>query len=328
MNWKTWAPLVLAVVFAVMAAKAVHDWMLKNQRVAAPAGHTVKVVVARADVQPGKELKAEDLTLADVPAEIAPASGFKTLEEVAGRVSETLMVKGQPVVEAQLAPTGSGSGLQALVQPGMRAVTIEVNEFSGVAGLLSPGCHVDILATINNGEQGGQLAKTIVQNVKVQAVGQRTGAAGPDQPPAQQPNEIARSVTVLCTLADAEAIELACATGRPRLVLRSGRDSQVVATPGISLGELRGGPIGDTALAAAPSTTQPSPTAIATATTQPSVESPVDTVVRSEPPRRTVKIIRGGQESTVTMSVVTDGTDGDTAVTDTSSDQADPFKGE
>src|SRR4051812_11793849 len=105
MNWKTWAPLILAVVFAVMAANAVHNWMLKNQRAAAPAGNFAKVVVTRADVQPGKALTAEDLTLADVQADAAPATGFKTVDEVAGRVSETLMVKGQPVVEAMLAPT-------------------------------------------------------------------------------------------------------------------------------------------------------------------------------------------------------------------------------
>ena len=63
MNWKTWAPLILAVVFAVLAAKAVHDWMLKNQRAAAPAGHLGKVVVTKADVPPGKQLAAEDLAL-------------------------------------------------------------------------------------------------------------------------------------------------------------------------------------------------------------------------------------------------------------------------
>ncbi|HYO09409.1 MAG TPA: Flp pilus assembly protein CpaB [Tepidisphaeraceae bacterium] len=296
MNWKTWAPLILAIVFAVGAAKAVHDWMLKNKAAAVPAGKFTKVVVTKADVTAGKALTVEDLTLAQVEAETAPSTAFKTVEEVAGRVSETLMVKGQPVVEAMLAPTGSGSGLQALVPPGMRAITMEVNEFSGVAGMLTPGCRVDILATLNNGGDGEQLAKTIVQNVKVTAVGQRTSAGGAEQPP-QQPGEgMAKSVTILCSLADAEAIDLACSTGRPRLVLRGGRDSTVVATAGVSMGELRGAPV---AAATPPPATQPAPIAFAPAT-QP---APLPTLVRSEPAKRTIKVIRGGQESTVVMNL-------------------------
>src|SRR5215217_1929454 len=150
MNWKTWVPLVLAIVLGVVAAKVARDTLSKNKTAATPAGKFTKVVVTKADITPGKELKAEDLTLAQVEADNVPSSSFKETTEVVGRVSETLMVKGQPVVEAMLAPTGSGSGLQALVPPGMRAITVEVNEFTGVAGMLTPGCRVDIVSTIND----------------------------------------------------------------------------------------------------------------------------------------------------------------------------------
>src|SRR5207237_9613368 len=156
---------------------------------------------------------------------------FTDTSLLVGRVTESLMAKGQPVLEAMLAPTGSGSGLQALVPTGMRAITVEVNEFTGVAGLITPGCHVDIVATINGGESNTQVAKTIVQNVKVTAVGQRTTTASE---PAGNPNEQFKSVTVLVKLAEAEAIELACSTGRRRLVLGGGRDDEVAATAGIT----------------------------------------------------------------------------------------------
>jgi pilus assembly protein CpaB len=320
MNWKTWAPLILAIVLGVVAAKIARDTMLKNRTAAAPTGKLAKIVVAKNDIMPGSELKADDLTTANVDADKVPASSFPDASALSGRVAEVMLVKNSPVVEQMLAPTGTGSGLQALVPAGMRAITMEVNEFSAVAGLITPGCHVDVIATIAGGDTGSQVAKTIVQNVKITAVGQRTNVATDGSaPPPATPNEMYKSVTMLCSPADAEAIELACSTGRPRLVLRSGRDNDVVPTAGISLGELRGQPL--TSVAAA--TTQPIEiTPTVAPTTQPSDAS----VAHSEPPHRTIKVIRGGQESTVTMLLEQPGAGTDTAVSDTNDDQRkDPF---
>jgi pilus assembly protein CpaB len=302
MNWKTWVPLVLAIVLGVVAAKVARDVMLKNKGNTVASAKFTKVVVAKGDVSPGRALTADDLVLGQVDKDNVPASSFTTVEEVVGRVSETTMVKGVPVVEAMLAPTGTGSGLQALVPPGMRAVTIEVNEFSGVAGLLSPGCRVDVIATINEGNSENRVAKTIVQNVKVTAVGQKTTASGNEPPP---PGELAKSVTMLVPLEDAEAIELACSTGRPRLVLRGGRDNEVVPTQGVSLSELKNGSgTGGEAVV----TVTPPPVA---PTTMPSVAVEPTTqrtqVAKAEPKFRVIRLIKGGQESTVRL-LIADGT--------------------
>ena len=310
MNVKTWIPLVLAIVFAVVAAKAARDWMLKNKAAVTSTGTFATVVIANDDIQPGKALRAEDFTTAEVEADKVPAGSFDDPQKLGGRVNEAFVVKNQPIVESMLAPTGAGSGLQAVIPNGMRAITMEVNEFSGVAGLLTPGCRVDILATINSGDNG-QVSKAIVQNVKVTAVGQRMSAAGDVPPP---PGEMFKSVTVLATLNDAEAIELACATGRPRLVLRGGRDNTIVATAGVSISELRAGAGNSTTpmVAIAP---PPTPT------TAPAIEDPVETIARREPPRRVVRVIRGGNESTVTMDLLEGMPDNHFGGTDTS----DPF---
>lgn len=311
MNLKTWTPLILAIVLGGIAAKVAHDTLLKNKAPAQPTGNYAKVIVAKADIQPGTQLTADQLSISSVEADKVPTNSFSDASQLTGRVAQIAMVKNQVVIEPMLAPTGSGSGLQALVPPGMRAITVEVNEYSGLAGMLVPGCHVDILATIQGG-QNGQVAKTIVQNVTVSAVGQRTAAAAadPSQPP-PQPGE-AKSVTILCNPADAEAVELACATGRPCLVLRGGRDHAIVATAGISVAQLRGdSDTKDQAVASAKPVT---------AATQPSaIETP--SVAVNVPPHRTIKIFRAGQESTVTMNIL----DGEPANAVGSTPQTDPF---
>src|SRR5678815_1688554 len=164
MNVKTWIPLALAIVLGVIAAKVARDVLMKNKPQQTQAVKLTKVVIAKADLLPGRQLQAEDLMVGEVTPQSVPEGAFNEIEQLVGRVVENRTIKGQPVVAAILAPEGAAAGLQALVPRGMRAITIEVNEFSGVAGLLTPGCRVDVIATIQ--AEGGPVARTIVQNVK------------------------------------------------------------------------------------------------------------------------------------------------------------------
>ncbi len=297
MNWKTWVPLVLAIVLGVVAAKLVKDTIAKNRGNAGPTAKTTKIVVAKADIKPGAQLRADDLETKEVDTASLPDAPLTEPEKLTGRVAQTLMLKNQPVVEAMLEPDGSGSGIQSTIPEGMRAITMEVNEFSAVAGLITPNCRVDILSTLTKGKDNEQVAKTIVQNIKVTAVGQKT-SVNANEPP--QPGEgMFRSVTMLVTPEQAEQIELATSIGRPRLVLRTGKDDKIVETAGVTMNELRG----DAAdgrdpfdLALLPST-QP---AVA-ATTQPSEAV-------AERPKRVIRLIRGGLETNVTLNVM-DGPD-------------------
>ena len=63
MNWKTWVPLVLAIVLGVFAAKVAKDTLMKNRAASGPAGKFVKIVVAKEDIQPGQEIKPEQIDL-------------------------------------------------------------------------------------------------------------------------------------------------------------------------------------------------------------------------------------------------------------------------
>jgi pilus assembly protein CpaB len=240
------------------------------------------------------------MTVGEVTPTSVPEGAFTEPQQLVGRVVENRTIKGQPIVAAILAPEGAAAGLQALVPKGMRAITIEVNEFSGVAGLLTPGCRVDIIATLQG--EGGNVARTIVQNVKVTAVGQRVVLPPPPkdgEPAAGQPQEIVRAITVLAKLKEAESIELACSSGRPRLVLRSSRDEDVTSSAGITIGELRGPEstgfwnAAAKFLASLPkSTTQPSNTAVASKSTT----KPTEDLAK-----RVVKVYRAGAESAVTL---------------------------
>lgn len=238
MNLKAWIPLCVAIVLGLIAALMAMK-LTTPTRSDVIVGETVKVVTAGRNINPGEALRPDDLTLRPIATIDAPEGTFLHVAELEGRVAQFQMVKGQPVLDSLLAPQGAAAGLQALVPQGMRAITIEVDEFSGLAGMIVPTSRVDVLSTIR-GDGEGSMARTIVQNVEVKAVGQRVAPRQEMKLPGEQP--LSRSVTLLVTPEQAETIELAAVTSRPRLVLRGSKDDATAATRGVTMVDLRGNP--------------------------------------------------------------------------------------
>jgi pilus assembly protein CpaB len=289
--------LAVAIVLGLVAAVTARN--LVSRRPAGVAGKAGPlVVIVKQALLPGQEIKAEDVTTAALPWKEAPQGTFKDVPDVVGRVATVPMVTGQPVLESLLAATGSGSGLQALVTEGMRAITIEVNEFSSVAGLIGPGCAVDVVATIEDSKTKDRIARTIVQDVRVMAVGQRVAATTPapgvkgaaEAPAADQ---MFKSVTLLTTPAEAETLELASMIGRPRLVLRGSRDSASTKSNGVTVAQLVGYPDDASADLLTPGAY---PVQAAALTERVPATRPVAEL-------HVVKVFKGGVESSVSFGV-------------------------
>ena len=302
MNWKNWIPLALSVVLGLVAAKVARDSLTRSRAAGQTQPKAVKVVVAKGQVAPGQELTGDLLTVGAIAGDKPPANGFTDPAAVLGRVTATPLFAGQPIVEDLLAPKGVGTGIQALVPKGMRAITVEVNETSGLAGMLLPGCRVDVMSTLNGASREDALATTIVQDVLVQAVGQRLMPNSPGT--TERDAQAFRSVTLVVTPHEAEAIELASSLGRTRLVLRGPQDRAVHDSPGVTFVELRGD---DTervmtpvvAVTTPPVMLPPSPaTQPATQPSRPKLP-PAQDPFEDQRPRRTVTLIRGSAKTEV-----------------------------
>lgn len=239
MKAKALIPLLLALILGVVTF-VIGRRVLNKQAVAALPQAGARVLVAGAALPAGHQLTAADVQFADAPIESISATMFRDAKALEGRILTTPVEAGQILRLSLLAPEGTSSALQAKVPAGMRAVTISVNEFSGLAGLISPGVKVDLVATLNDNVSGETFAKTIVQNVEVSAVGQEmeTGAAPKtDQRTGPRAH---KTVTLLVTPTQAAAIDLAFSKSKPRLVLRSSDDDTTVVDQGVTMAELSG----------------------------------------------------------------------------------------
>ena len=90
-------------------------------------------------VAPTSLLSAEQFKTEVWHQEKPPLGSFNNLEQLVGRVTATSILPGDLITEGKLAPKGSMQGITALLSPNQRAMTVKVDEASGVAGFLTPG---------------------------------------------------------------------------------------------------------------------------------------------------------------------------------------------
>ncbi len=185
-------------------------------------------VVAGQSVPVGMLLTKEMVRAVAWPAEHPVAGGFASVEEVVGRGVTSGLVENEPITENKLAPKNSGGGLTTTITPGMRAMSVKVNDVIGVAGFTVPGTHVDVVVTITADREG--ISRTVLSNVQVLTAGTKFDV---DKANSGTPIPNTTVVTLLVTPADAERLALATTQGQIVLVLRNPIDAEPTKTNGV-----------------------------------------------------------------------------------------------
>src|SRR5277367_6589453 len=177
------------------------------------------VIVAADDIQVGARVEEHDVRIARFPVSGVPAGAYARKSQVLGRGVIIPISKGEFILPSKLAPENAGSGLPSLIPPGMRAVSVRVNEVVSVAGFVGPGTRVDVLLTGTPNGSAESQTTTVLQNVAVIASGQRLerNAAGEAQ--------ATPVITLLASPEDAERLTLASSEGKIQLVLRNPLDT-------------------------------------------------------------------------------------------------------
>ena len=133
---------------------------------------TRPVVVAASDLDIGAELRREDIRIVDWPANALPANSISDPKDVVGRGLVLPVIENEPFLPMKLASKDAGAGLPPVIPPGLRAVSVRVNEVIGVAGYVLPGTRVDVVATASpSGNSTDMTTKVILTNVQVLAAG-------------------------------------------------------------------------------------------------------------------------------------------------------------
>lgn len=235
-----------------------------------------QVVVAAQNLPVGTVLGERDLKAIDWVGGSVPPGYIGSAEQALNRGLIQAVAENEPILESKLAALGMGGGLPVIIEPGMRAFSMAVDQIVGVAGWVLPSTRVDVLLTMSDIQGTREPAtKVIMQNVRTLAAGQSIQQDKEGKPQA------VGVVTFLLTPEQAETLALASGQGRIQLALRNTLDTSLVQTKGTRQSALMGR-IGNTPVAAARAPTR---------------RSEAVRVAAPEPAATIVEVYRGGQRT-------------------------------
>ncbi|WP_282608122.1 Flp pilus assembly protein CpaB [Pelagibius sp. Alg239-R121] len=190
-----------------------------------PEPELTYVLIAKVDIPVGTFLQETDLEWQAWPDDgISESYLIKDdFDETTlfGSVARQPIVGGDPMVLGRVVAPGERGFLAAVLKPGFRAVSIEVNETSGIGGFVFPGDRVDLIlshtiqdSTLEDRNER-RASETILTNVRILAVDQVTNNDSESEP------TVADTATLELTPKQAEMIAAVRGLGQLSLSLRS-----------------------------------------------------------------------------------------------------------
>lgn len=227
--------LLIAAIAAGGAGLAANSWLaaqrasIEASRQVQPAveSNEVRVLVAKQALPAGTLIKETNLRWQPWPASGLSDTYIKEgdlkpeeLENLNGAVVRIGLAVGEPITEARVVRPGESGFLAAVLRPGFRAMTVQVNATSGIAGFVFPGDRVDIILSHKVEVKGDSVRKemgvseTVLTDIRVLAIDQSTNDQAEEASPA-------KNVTIEVTPKQVEIVSLITQLGRLSLSLRS-----------------------------------------------------------------------------------------------------------
>jgi pilus assembly protein CpaB len=236
-----------AVLFGLLAVFLAQSWLnsaadarMRSFEASKRPLTTQTIVVAAKALRYGNELAAPSLREIAWPEGALPAGAFASIGDVlkdGKRIVLAAIEPNEPVLSVKITGAGQRATLSALVQPGMKAVTIRVNDVDGVGGFVLPGDHVDVALTRQVDKENAS-TQVVLQDVRVLAVDQSA-----DQRTANA--AVAKSATLEVDTVGAQKLGLAGSVGTLSLLLRKAGETSSERPLRVTLKDLFSDMVGD-----------------------------------------------------------------------------------
>jgi pilus assembly protein CpaB len=229
-----------AVLFGLLAVFVAQSWLnsqadarMRNLQAQNKPQATQSIVVATKPLRFGNEISAQVLREIPWSQEALPAGAFAKISDVLAGGKHVVLAAievNEPVLSVKITGPGQRATLSSVLDDGMKAVTIRVNDVEGVAGFVLPGDRVDIALTRLDGK-GGATTDVVLQNAQVLAIDQ----VADDRVAAPS---VAKSVTLQVDTVAAQKLGLAASLGSLSLMLRKAGETASQKSPRVSLKDL------------------------------------------------------------------------------------------
>ncbi|HNX29097.1 MAG TPA: Flp pilus assembly protein CpaB [Syntrophomonadaceae bacterium] len=225
--------IIIAIIFGLLAAFLAYGYLNNVNETAAKKQYS-QVVTAAQDIPANTAVTRVMLETKPFPTELRNGKEIVEVDEAVGKISPSAINKGEVLLESRLIDPGESMDQLSYVIPnGLRAMSIPVNEVTGVANMIARGDRVDVVTVVPAaGENPFPYAVTVLQNIEVLAVS--TSISPPKDTEKVIPPE---TVTVAVDPQSALKLKLAMQTTNFSLVLRSPVDRATAETVPFALNQ-------------------------------------------------------------------------------------------
>lgn len=173
---------LIATIMALVTAISVYFFVMNLKKTTSEANTpTTPVVVAAADIPENTVVTAKMVEVKELPSSAVTAGTARTAEEIVGKIAKYPVSAGEQIVTQKLKTAGGddGTDLSYELKENERAITISVDEVTGVSGFIKAGDTVDILTT--GTEDGNPVTFYLLQNIKVLKISDKAANAAGQQ---------------------------------------------------------------------------------------------------------------------------------------------------
>ncbi|MBW6417791.1 Flp pilus assembly protein CpaB [Celeribacter sp. PS-C1] len=261
MRFTTAASFLIAAILAIGAVFGAQRW-LSSERLQIQsdvqremqAQQEVKaaqatIVVADKAISFGEQIEPNILREIEWSSDVFPEGAFAKISDVVvgqnvdqQRFALTQIAFGEPVLASKITIPGQRAKLSTALSPGLKAVSIRVNDVLGVAGFVLPGDRVDVMIT--RGRGGSAFVDVLLQGVRVIAIDQ-TADDSRDKP------SVVRTVTFEVSTSEAQKLVLGSNVGTLSLALRNAGSGEIERIERVTAADLNDDDVADDLIEAA-----------------------------------------------------------------------------
>jgi len=241
MEWINRKILGIAIVLSIITSGFIFAY-INNITKSPSAGEKVRVYIAARTIPQRTCINITDIKSIEIEQKSLQSDGVTKKEEIIGKWVKETIYEGEQIRSDRIVNEKS-MDLAYKIPNGKRAVSININEASGVAYNIVPGDYVDIAATFDKDEGRelngkvlySRMTKIILQNVLILAIGENKVKDAKEVK-----NVIPKTVTLAVDINDMEKIDYASEASTLKLFLRPVGDKQTKSSNGIVRTEITG----------------------------------------------------------------------------------------
>ncbi len=205
--------IILAIITGLLTAILTISYINSSKNQIPASMKTTEVVIATVNIEANVAITSDMVIIKELPVSSVHNNSIRSINDVVGQITSEKVIAGEQIVKDRLAIGQTDTSVSFTIPENMRAISIPVNETTGVAGYISVGDKIDIM--IEDVIAGKSITTTKLQNIVVLQKGQNPA----DNFELQGTNKgLTASLTILVTPAQAEVIGYALNIGSPMAV--------------------------------------------------------------------------------------------------------------